>query len=243
MGLQLEYYSGIDIGLRRTNNQDSLFINEKLNIFSVADGLGGHLGGEVASSMALSLMNESMMESMNSSIRNKTPSIIKKAFKKANQDIFNQGQMYTSLKGMGTTLVMTWVQDKQIFIGNVGDSRVYLYRNSQLWQLTDDHAIFTEASKKGFDTQENIAASRNLLTNSVGFRENLQVDIFTRDTIAGDIYLLCSDGLHGMVSDQVILDVFQSEELKNIPQKCINKALSSGGYDNVAVIAVKIISC
>ncbi len=243
MGLELKYYSSIDIGLRRTNNQDSLLINDKFNIFSVADGLGGHLGGEVASSMALSLMDESIVESMNSPLRNKTPAIIKKAFKKANQDIFNQGQMYTSLKGMGTTLVMTWIQDKQIYIGNVGDSRVYLYRNSQLWQLTDDHAIFTEASKKGFDIQENIAASRNLLTNSVGFKENLQIDIFTRDTIAGDTYLLCSDGLHGMVSDQVILDVFKSEELKNIPQKCIIKALSTGGYDNVAVIAVKIISC
>lgn len=243
MGLQLEYYSGIDIGLRRTNNQDSLFINEKLNLFSVADGLGGHLGGEVASSMALSLINESIVESTNSSIKNKPPAIIKKAFKKANQDIFNQGQLYTSLKGMGTTLVMIWIQNKQVFIGNVGDSRVYLYRNSQIWQLTDDHAIFTEASKKGFDVQENIAAGRNLLTNSVGFRENLQVDIFTRDLTAGDIYLLCSDGLHGIVSDQVILDVFKSEELKNVPQKCINKALSAGGYDNVAVIAVKIISC
>ena len=241
--MRLEYYSGIDIGLRRTNNQDSLLVNDKLNIFYAADGLGGHLGGEVASSMALSVMNESIMESMSSSIKAKTPSIITTAFKKANQDIFNQGQMFSSLKGMGTTLVMIWIQDKQVFIGNVGDSRVYLYRNSKLWQLTDDHVMFMEASKKGFDIQENIAASRNLLTNSVGFRENLQVDIFTRDTTAGDIYLLCSDGLHGMISDQVILDVIQSEELKNIPQKCIFKALSAGGYDNVAVIAVKIISC
>ena len=240
--MRLEYYSGVDIGLRRTNNQDALFINDAFNIFSVADGLGGHLGGEVASSMALSVMNESIVESMNSSLKNKTPSIIKKAFKKANQDIFNQGQMFTSLKGMGTTLVMIWIQKKQVFIGNVGDSRAYLYRDSLLWQLTDDHAMFTEASKKGFEVQENIAASRNLLTNSVGFRENLQIDIFTQETKDGDIYLLCSDGLHGMVSDQVILDVFQSEELKNIPQKCIIKALSAGGYDNVAVIAVKIIS-
>lgn len=241
--MRLEYYSGIDIGLRRTNNQDALFINDEFNIFSVADGLGGHLGGEVASSMALSVVNESIVESMNSSIKNKTPSIIKKAFKRANQDIFNQGQMFTSLKGMGTTLVMIWIQDKQVFIGNVGDSRVYLYRNSRLWQITDDHAMFTEASKKGFDVQENIAASRNLLTNSVGFKESLHIDIFTQDTKDGDIYLLCSDGLHGMVSDQVILDVFRSEELQNIPQKCIIKALSAGGYDNVAVIAVKIISC
>ena len=241
--MRLEYYSGIDIGLRRTNNQDALFINDKLNIFSVADGLGGHLGGEVASAMALSVMNESIVESMNSSLKNKTPAIIKKAFKKANQDVFNQGQMFTSLKGMGTTLVMIWVQDKQVFIGNVGDSRVYLYRDSRLWQLTDDHAMFTEASKKGFEVQENIAVSRNLLTNSVGFREDLQVDIFTKEAKTGDIYLLCSDGLHGMVSDQMILSVFQSEELKNIPQKCIIKALSAGGYDNVAVIAVKIISC
>jgi len=243
MGLELEYYSAIDIGLRRTNNQDSLLINKEFNVFSVADGLGGHLGGEVASSMALSLINESIIESMSSSIKNKAQFIIKKAFKKANQEIFDQGQMYASLKGMGTTLVMIWVQNKQVLIGNVGDSRVYLYRGSQLWQLTDDHAIFTEASKRGFDIQESIAVSRNLLTNSVGFREKLQVDIFTRDVTVGDVYLLCSDGLHGMVSDQVILDVCQSEELKNIPQKCINKALSAGGCDNVAVIAVKIISC
>ncbi len=243
MGLELEHYSSIDIGLKRTNNQDSMLINKQFNIFSVADGLGGHLGGEVASSMALSLMNESITESMNSPLKSSSSAIIKKAFKKANREIFNQGQIHTSLKGMGTTLVMAWIQDKQIYIGNVGDSRGYLYRDSQLWQITDDHAIFTEASKKGFDIQEDIASSRNLLTNSIGFKEDMQVDIFTRDTAAGDIYLLCSDGLHSMVSNQVILDVFKSEELKNIPQKCIIKALSAGGHDNVAVVVVKIISC
>ena len=245
MSLKLEYYSGLHIGLKRTNNQDSILMEGDHNIFAVADGLGGHLGGEVASAIALATLKESILSGLKSSIRYRSKFVLKRAFQAANKEIYEQSQEHEVLRGMGTTMVSLWCSNDKFYIGHVGDSRVYLYQDSKLWQLTTDHVLLKDALKSGFEYQkENLIKLRNNpLTNSVGFIDKLEVDILMREVVEGDIFLLCSDGLHGMVSDDVILDVLKSEELKNVPQKCIMKALATGGYDNVSVVVVKVLSC
>ena len=254
MSLKVEFYLGTDIGLRRENNQDSLLVNPEENIFLIADGLGGHSSGEVASSMALDSVNRFMDKSLKSFFGTQSTfrrrfqqprMIIRKAFEKANEDVFQQGQRHIQLRGMGTTLVMVWVHQSKVYIGNVGDSRVYLFRDDQLWQLTDDHSLDRGEVKQGFEEQEIIDqnSQRSVLTQSVGLTEKLSVDILARGIKEGDTYLLCTDGLHGLASDQAILNIFKSEELKNVPKKCIIKALSLGGWDNIALIVAKIVSC
>ena len=244
MSLKFKSCSDTHIGLKRANNQDALLVDEEKKIFSVADGLGGHLGGEVASCLALSIMKESISSSLdNSSLKSQPKTIISKAFKKANASVYEQSRTHIELSGMGTTMVLLWIQDQVIYIANVGDSRAYLHANSCLWQLTDDHVLSLEASKKGFHAQDENTLKRDPLTNSVGFMSQVHVDIFTRKAQMGDTYLLCSDGLHSMISNEMILDVLNSEPFEKIPEKCIIKALSSGGYDNISVVALQITSC
>ena len=245
MDLKLEYYSDIHIGLKRTNNQDAILVDGNHNIFAVADGLGGHLGGEVASALSLATLRDSIVTGVESSIRYRSKFILRKAFKGANKEIYDQNQEHISLRGMGTTMVSLWYSNDKLYIGHVGDSRAYLYQGSNLWQLTTDHILYKEALKRGFEYQDgNLLKLRNSpLTNSVGFTDKVEVDILMRDVVKGDIFLLCSDGLHGMVSDNVILDILKSEELKNIPRQCIIKALAAGGYDNISVVVVKVLSC
>ena len=245
MDLKLEYHSGIHVGLKRTNNQDSILVDGDNNLFAVADGLGGHLGGEVASAIALATLRDSILSGISSSLRYRSKFILKKAFKNSNEEIYDQSQRHESLRGMGTTLISLWYSNGKFYIGHVGDSRAYLYKDSKLWQLTTDHVLLKDVLKSGFEYQEKTALKlkNSPLTNSVGFTKKVDTDVLVREVSVGDAFLLCSDGLHGMVTDNVILDIFKSEELKNIPQKCIIKALAAGGYDNVSVVVVKVLSC
>ena len=240
--MDLEHHSLTHVGLKRGNNQDAILINEEQKVFCVADGLGGHLGGEVASALALDSFNEVIKQYASS--QKKPEWIIQEAFHRANEDVFHQSQKHLELRGMGTTLVSLWLHKGRIYVGNVGDSRGYLYRDGQLWQLTEDHILCARHLKTGFSSQGDVQnLKQNSLTQSVGFLSNIKADIFVRDVKEKDIYLLCSDGLHGMVPDDVILEVFRAGDLKNIPEMCIIKALSHGGLDNISLVVVKIASC
>ena len=246
MNLQIEYYGFTHLGLRRSNNQDCILMNPEEKIFAVADGLGGHLGGEVASALALGSFNEFIgrCSSKNEIQKIKAQKIMKNAFEQANKDVFEQGQKHSELKGMGTTLAALWVHGNQVYIGNVGDSRGYLFREGQMWQITSDQNLFAPRLKQGFEVKlKEYELKNNSLTQSVGFLDHLYPDIFVRSVTENDIYLLCSDGLHGMVPNEQILDIFQSEDLNNIPKMCTIKALSYGGLDNISVVVVKMASC
>lgn len=247
MSLEIEYYSQTDIGLRRQNNQDSLFINKEKNIFFLADGLGGHAGGEIASSLAIEASNRYFNENFQefSQQTEKQPlNFLKKCIDYANTEVFKQGQRHIFLRGMGTTLVILWVYNSKIYIGHVGDSRAYLLQNQHIWQLTEDHVLHKNDIKKGIDTQ-NLSESfhaRNTLTQGVGLLSQVQPDTLNYNLQLNDIYLICSDGLHGLVSNSKILEILQKEDLNNVPKKCIMKALSLGGLDNITIIVLKITS-
>jgi len=141
---------------------------------------------------------------------------------------------------MGTTMVMSYVRDSKIYIGNVGDSRCYLYRKPFIWQLTEDHSLINEQIRLGIMSEEQARKTigKNVITRSVGFERDVFPDLLEREVSSGDVYLFCSDGLSGMVSDSEMCSLFNQNPVEKIASIMIQKALEYGGDDNVTVLVL-----
>ncbi len=237
--MNFEVWCKTDRGLRRDTNQDSYLINRELGLFIVADGMGGHTGGEVASSMAVTTVEEVMIapEFRNDHARE----AIVKAYSEASHRIFDKASSeYSDLSGMGTTMVMAHIRGKSLFIGNVGDSRCYLHRRPSLWQVTEDHSLINEQIRAGLlaEDQAHLYVGRNVITRSVGYEREVFADVIERDIVPGESYLLCSDGLTGMVPDQKIAEILNSYPPDRAAKLCLDQALANGGDDNVTVLVL-----
>jgi protein phosphatase len=143
---------------------------------------------------------------------------------------------------MGTTMVMALAGNNRIYIANVGDSRVYLFNKPNLWQLTEDHSMINDQLRAGLLTEDQAKnyLGRNVITRSVGYERDVSPDIIERDINMGEIYLLCSDGLHGMASDFVISDIFSKWNGDDVSKTLVKAALDGGGDDNVTVMVFQI---
>lgn len=230
-----------DVGLKREINQDSILVDQDLGLFIVADGMGGHRGGEVASAMAIETVQDFFRQN-EAELRSAPKRLIVEAYRRASGRIYHKGTVESpELLGMGTTMVLLLQVGKKIYIGNVGDSRAYLFREGNLWQLTDDHSLINEQLKAGVIKEEELDSvmGRNVITRSVGFERDVMPDILERDVVSGEIYLLCSDGLSGMVPANSIAKICHSLDLNQIAKDSINEAKRRGGDDNVSVIALK----
>jgi len=226
-----------DIGRRRSNNQDSFLMNEEMGLYLVADGMGGHSGGEVASLMAVQTL-ESILKEGKTEDR---PKRLVEAIELCNRSIFDQAKKDAKLNGMGTTLTATLFLDDKLYIGQVGDSRCYLYRESEIYQLTEDHSQVYELLKAGLITDANFHSfQRNVITRSVGFEPQVNVDMFVRVVRPGDRYLVCSDGLSGMVSNEQMAQVLQNFTVAQACDNLIELANLQGGEDNISVVIVEI---
>ncbi len=228
-----------DKGLRRESNQDSLLINKDLGLFIVADGMGGHSGGEVASAMAVSVVEEVILRFGDS--RMSARELIKMTFEEASRRIFDRTLNESpELLGMGTTMVLAYISKDTLYIGNVGDSRCYLFENHNLWQLTEDHSLINEQLRAGVMSEEQVnqLIGRNVITRSVGFERDVVPDIIEREIKAGEIFLLCSDGLSGLVTDQRITEILNNNNPEKAVKECVDQALANGGHDNVTVMIV-----
>lgn len=232
-----------DVGLRRETNQDFFLFDEEVGLYIVADGMGGHRGGEVASRMA----SETMLEVIKSYIagsdnRRISPRVLlSRGYEKASQKVYETSQAsHGELEGMGTTMVAAYVQNGSMYIGNVGDSRCYLYTNGQLFQLTEDHSLMNEQLRVGLITEENIAnfVGKNVITRSVGFEPAVEVDIIERDLVPGDLYIICSDGLCGQVLDNRLAEICATHKPHEIVPICVAEANANGGDDNVTVMVL-----
>lgn len=235
--MELEFWCRTDKGLRRENNQDSYLVNKNLGLFIVADGMGGHQGGEVASSIAVKTAEEVITHGVPQNPRD----LMTLAYAQASQRIFDKATSKMSeLFGMGTTMVMANIHQDQLYIGNVGDSRAYLYKAPFAWQLTEDHSLMNDQLRAGIIKESDVKnfANKNVITRSVGFEREVQVDIIQRQIQKGEIYVLCSDGLSGLVSDEKITKICQDNTPDKIVDKCIEQALASGGHDNVTVLVL-----
>jgi serine/threonine protein phosphatase PrpC len=167
--------------------------------------------------------------------------VLMEGYEQACHKVYDTSQEPTNdLNGMGTTLVAALLHDDTLFIANVGDSRAYLFTNNHLWQITEDHSLMNEQLRAGLITEKDIARyqGRNVITRSVGYEREIQVDIIERKIYPGEIILMCSDGLSGLVSDQRIAEICRIHKPSEIVSICINEAKKNGGDDNVTVMVL-----
>lgn len=241
------------VGMKRTHNEDSLRLLREENLFIVADGMGGHASGEVASQMSVETLAEFFRATAEDDEitwpykmekgRKYEENRVINGIKLSNRRIFESACRDARLKGMGTTIVVLFFVNGVAYIAHVGDSRVYRHRDGKLVQLTEDHSLLNDYIKMKNLTQEEIEAfpHKNVIVRALGMKETVQVDVQQDIPKPGDIYLLCSDGLSGMISDDEIAAILQAEG-DDLDQKCqalIDGANERGGTDNITVILVR----
>ena len=243
--MEFAFYAQTHVGRVRTENQDSIVASKENQLFIIADGMGGHQGGEVASQMAIDILQDKLKQKYLAADPKNIKKDIYDAYLTANSLIYNKGQNDLKLQGMGTTLCTMLIgKDNIAYIGNVGDSRLLLYRDNMIWQLTEDDTFIADQLKNALITEEKLSTDRldsHILTKSVGFQNTLEPDIFQKKLYKGEKYLLCSDGLSGLVSTQQIQDILEKSSCEEATKQCIDEALSMGGSDNVSVIVVEIL--
>lgn len=237
--MNINSWAGTDCGRKRQINQDRFHIESELQLFILADGMGGHLGGEIAAELAVQSVLENIKQLKGQMA---TPQLLRFSVEEANRQIYNRAQSNQELLGMGTTLLVIFKDQDQIHIANVGDSRCYLFQNGNLWQMTEDHSLINEQIRQGIlsEIQAKTARKKNVITRSVGFLESIQVDLYQRTLQHNDEFLLCSDGLYGMVNDDQICQILKNEKNQNVINECIKQSLKNGGDDNVTVIYLKV---
>lgn len=223
-----------DVGKVRANNQDAPIVSEKLRLYGVADGMGGHKGGEVASTSARdNLLRE---------LEGKTPSVaaLSGAIEEVNRKIYHQQEHDDALTGMGTTLSVLWMSDNFVYIGHVGDSRVYLLRDGEFKQMTLDHSLVEQLVREGVLTEEEAQnhPMRNIITRAIGTDESVEVDVVVEERRKGDLWLACSDGLHGLVDDRQMRDALRQYAPEKAADVLLKAALDAGGRDNVTLVIV-----
>ena len=241
------------VGMKRAHNEDSLRLFREENLFIVADGMGGHASGEVASQMSVETLAEFFRATseddeitwpykMDKGRKYEENRVIT-GIKLSNRRIHEAAARDAKLKGMGTTIVVTFFVGGTCYIGHVGDSRVYRFRDGQLTQLTEDHSLLNDYIKMRQLTPEEIEAfpHKNVIVRALGMKDSVQVDIMHEAARSGDVYLLCSDGLSGMISDEQMANILRAGgDLDSQCESLIDGANEAGGTDNITVILVRI---
>jgi len=254
--MKIRYAAKTDVGMKRTHNEDYFSLIEDEQLFIVADGMGGHASGEVASKMAAETISEFYqrtredeevtwpykMDRSLSYVENRLVCSIKLA----NLRIFETSCRDIRYKGMGTTIVSTLVVGDKIYVGHVGDSRVYRVREGGIAQLTRDHSLledYKEAKPDMTEEEERNFPHKNVITRALGMRETVQVDIRGHQIKSGDVYLLCSDGLSGMCADDQILQISaNAKSLERAVAELVDAANRNGGTDNVTTLMLQCLA-
>ncbi|XXF80072.1 Stp1/IreP family PP2C-type Ser/Thr phosphatase [Myxococcaceae bacterium GXIMD 01537] len=242
-----------DVGRKRSHNEDSYLIDDELQLYVVADGMGGHAGGGTASRIAVETIDKELRLARDSRENpfvstprlqdSPIPDALRSAVERACLAIYTAAQEDPRLAGMGTTVISLMVRDDNVFFAHVGDSRAYLLRGDLIQQVSEDHSLVNEQIKAGMITPEEAKHSRykNIITRSVGFEEEVQVDVMGLQAEPGDVFLLCSDGLANMMEDREMFDVVRAApRLQDVPQRLIDFANDRGGDDNITVIVVQV---
>lgn len=241
-----------DVGMKRTNNEDNYLINDELSLFVCCDGMGGHVGGEYASAIAVNTVEE-VLANLESDPDLEIPDLgddpvdrsrekLRYAVRLAGKRIYEKATDEPEYKGMGTTALVLLLDAGNFFIAHVGDSRGYLLRDGRIEQLTEDHSLVNEKVKAGVLTPEEAKNHklRNIITRSLGYMEEVEVDIQVRAVRRGDKFLLCSDGLSNLVTTGEIGEHMQRNTPQQASRKLIQLACDRGGDDNVTVVCVRV---
>jgi PPM family protein phosphatase len=247
--LQLAFKGLTDVGKKRELNEDNLLVLEKEQCFVVADGMGGHQAGETASKIAVDTIREYIVAFRDGlTLGSYTPRDPGEAFAHsiamANDSIHQLSITNPQFAGMGTTATGIFFDGERVFIANVGDSRVYRLREGELKRMTEDHSLFTDYVKRNEALPEDEATFpyRNVITRALGVDANVEVDIKSVRIEKEDLFLICSDGLSGLVEDpqleKIILD--SSSDLSAAATAMIAEANNNGGDDNITLILARV---
>ncbi|MGF1511877.1 MAG: Stp1/IreP family PP2C-type Ser/Thr phosphatase [Myxococcota bacterium] len=252
--MKLRYAGLTHVGMKRTHNEDNFALLPAESLYIVADGMGGHASGEVASQMAVeTIMNFFRMTTQDKevtwpyredrSLRYDENRLIT-AVKFANQRIFEAASREPRFKGMGTTIVAAFFTHEGAYLGHVGDSRAYRIRRKSIEQLTDDHSLLNDYIKANRLTEQEIEnfPHKNVIVRALGMKEDVEVDLARLQPEAGDIYLLCSDGLSGMLDDEHMMEVIlESDKLETACHRLVDAANEEGGNDNITAALIEMV--
>ncbi len=232
----MKYVGKSDTGLRRDHNEDRYFADGHL--FIVADGMGGHRAGEVASERSIKVATEYLERAAGQGV---PEAILAEAIMRANEVIYEEAKSDVRLAGMGTTFTAALLAGRSAVIGHVGDSRAYLWRRGQLTQLTEDHSLVAELVREGRITPEQAFThpQRNIITKALGVEQVVDVEVATYNLEAGDLLLLCSDGLTTMLRDaEIAAHLARTRDLDELSDLLIAEANARGGVDNITVVLI-----
>lgn len=251
--MRVRFSGATDVGRTRQHNEDAIYLPTDVRIGIVADGMGGHASGEVASRIAVETVSDYYQRTAHeqpltwpykvdrdarADVNRMITSIML-----ANLEIYERAQRDATKKGMGTTVVAAHFLDDAMIVGHVGDSRVYRLREGKLKQLTEDHSLINDYIKMKRVTAEEAEnwPHKNVIVRALGMKDTVQVDIVKETPAVGDCYLLCSDGLSGMLTDPQIAHVLQTEtDLDRAVDVLIAGANEEGGNDNISVVLARI---
>ncbi len=247
-GGYLEAHMLSDVGLKRKKNEDSCLLcapdeahvaEERGFLFAVADGMGGATAGEYASRMALLVLARTYFEGHGPTI----PSNLRSALERANGKVFEEAEVNPVYSGMGTTVSSCVFHGDWAYVAQVGDSRVYLLRESAgIQQITHDHSLVAEQVRNGLITEEEARnhSLRNLITRAIGIKERVKVDSFCFQLKQNDTLLICSDGLSNLVSDDAMAVTLSEPDLRGGTRRLIEQAIDRGGTDNITALTVRV---
>ena len=250
----IEAFGATDVGRRRKLNEDNFLLDDKSGLYAVCDGMGGHNAGEIASKMSIETIAAFIQKSGGDEKDITWPygletelsfegNRLKTAIRLANKRVFKAADNREDYTGMGTTVVAALASGNLLTIGSAGDSRCYLVRDGTLTQLTRDDSWVSAAWAEGILTPEEIERHplKNVITKAVGAKDNIDIDIVEHRLEPGDLAMLCSDGLHGMVNDQEITRILGTgtPPLEEASAQLIEAANEAGGRDNVTVVLLR----
>ena len=248
--MQIRFAGNTHVGMKRSQNEDSLFLMPEQNLYVVADGMGGHSAGDVASKMAVETVSQFFAETTEDEEvtwpfkldrqKKYEENRLVTAVKLANLRIYEQAISNAKNKGMGTTVVALMFTREGTYCAHVGDSRIYRIRNGEIEQLTEDHSLLNDYIKMKDLTPEEIEnfPHKNVIVRALGMKETVQVDVAFEQPQHGDIYLLCSDGLCGMITDPDMNAIVAEtgDDLEEGCNRLIQVANKNGGTDNITVV-------
>jgi len=241
-----------DVGMKRTNNEDNYLINDELNLFVVCDGMGGHVGGEYASAIAVNTIEE-VLASIETNPDMVLPEAsegpveltrekLRYAVRLAGKRIYEKAKAEPEYKGMGTTALVLLLDGGNAYLAHVGDSRGYLVRDGRIEQLTEDHSLVNEKVRAGVITAEEARTHklRNVITRSLGYTEEVEIDIQVRAVRRNDSFVLCSDGLSNLVETKEIGETVARNDTQTAARSLITTACDRGGDDNITAVVVLV---
>jgi serine/threonine protein phosphatase PrpC len=242
----MNIYAETDVGMVRQMNQDAYYISEENDNYKLcilADGMGGYTGGEIASRLACVSAADYIKKNFEDGkpyTKEELMQIVSDAMQQANAIVYEKSREEKELEQMGTTLEICLIYNNRVFIGHIGDSRIYRIRQGIMRKITVDHSYVQKLVKDGTITKEEAIhhPKKNMLMKALGCEEKIEPDIMVKGFNSNDIILICSDGLTNMIAEQEIYNIIV-ENIETATQNLIKKAKELGGYDNITVIIIK----